>query len=357
MNILFLLTLYTMKGVFFMIKIENLTKYYGNNRAVNNISFTINDNEILGFLGPNGAGKSTTMNMIAGYLPMSGGTVSIYGCDITKDPVNAKKNIGYLPEIPPVYPDMKVSEYLSFCAGLKKIPASEKKSEIKRISELLKITDVSRKLIRNLSKGYKQRVGFAQALLGNPKFLILDEPTVGLDPNQVMEVRKIIRDLKKEHSVIFSSHILSEVSEVCDRVVIINKGDIRAIDTIENLEKSFKTSLVLHLKVKGSKTKAASIIEITKGVSEITDITDEGSDIYSFTVQLADESDSARDELMAELIAAGVKIMEIYTDKPNLENVFIELINRPVQKTSLSDLVDEIISEKETKNAEEKEEK
>ncbi len=357
MNILFLLTLYTMKGVFFMIKIENLTKYYGNNRAVNNISFTINDNEILGFLGPNGAGKSTTMNMIAGYLPMSGGTVSIYGCDITKDPVNAKKNIGYLPEIPPVYPDMKVSEYLSFCAGLKKVPASEKKSEIKRVSELLKITDVSHKLIRNLSKGYKQRVGFAQALLGNPKFLILDEPTVGLDPNQVMEVRKIIRDLKKEHSVIFSSHILSEVSEVCDRVVIINKGDIRAIDTIENLEKSFKTSLVLHLKVKGSKTKAASIIEITKGVSEITDITDEGSDIYSFTVQLADESDSVRDELMAELIAAGVKIMEIYTDKPNLENVFIELINRPVQKTSLSDLVDEIISEKETKNAEEKEEK
>lgn len=340
-----------------MIKIENLTKYYGSNRAVNNISFTINDNEILGFLGPNGAGKSTTMNMIAGYLPMSGGTVSIYDCDITKDPVNAKKNIGYLPEIPPVYPDMKVSEYLSFCAGLKKVPSSEKKSEIKRVSELLKITDVSHKLIRNLSKGYKQRVGFAQALLGNPKFLILDEPTVGLDPNQVMEVRKIIRDLKKEHSVIFSSHILSEVSEVCDRVVIINKGDIRAIDTIENLEKSFKTSLVLHLRIKGTKAKAASIIEITKGVKEITDITDEGSEIYSFTVQLEDDSDSVRDELMAELIGAGVKIMEIYTDKPNLENVFIELINRPVQKTSLSDLVDEIISEKEAKNAEEKEEK
>ena len=345
-----------------MIKIENLTKYYGSNRAVNNISFTINDNEILGFLGPNGAGKSTTMNMIAGYLPMSGGTVSIYDCDITKDPVNAKKNIGYLPEIPPVYPDMKVKEYLSFCAGLKKVPASEKKNEIKRVSELLKITDVSHKLIRNLSKGYKQRVGFAQALLGNPKFLILDEPTVGLDPNQVMEVRKIIRDLKKEHSVIFSSHILSEVSEVCDRVVIINKGDIRAIDTIENLEKSFKTSLVLHLRIKGTKAKAASIIEITKGVKEITDITDEGSEIYSFTVQLEDDSDSVRDELMAELIGAGVKIMEIYTDKPNLENVFIELINRPVQKTSLSDLVDEIISGKESgnteeKNTEEKEEK
>ena len=221
-----------------MITIENLTKYYGSNRAVNHISFTINDNEILGFLGPNGAGKSTTMNMIAGYLPMSDGTVSIYGADITKEPLKAKKNIGYLPEIPPVYPDMKVKEYLSFCAGLKRVPRGEKRDEVKRVMELLKITDVSGKLIRNLSKGYKQRVGFAQALIGNPKFLILDEPTVGLDPNQVCRgPRSIIKDLKKEHSVIFSSHILSEVSAVCDRVVIINKGDIRAIDTIENLEK------------------------------------------------------------------------------------------------------------------------
>lgn len=343
-----------------MIKIENLTKYYGNNRAVNNISFTINDNEILGFLGPNGAGKSTTMNMIAGYLPMSGGTVSIYGCDITKEPVKAKKNIGYLPEIPPVYPDMKVCEYLSFCAGLKKIPVGERKSEIKRVSELLKITDVSKKLIRNLSKGYKQRVGFAQALLGNPKFLILDEPTVGLDPNQVMEVRKIIRDLKKEHSVIFSSHILSEVSEVCDRVVIINKGDIRAIDTIANLERSFNNTLLLHIKIKGSKSKAASIIEITKGVKEIADIDDEGSEIYSFAVQLDGDADSIRSELMTELIKGGVQILEIYTDKPNLESIFIELINRPVQKTSLADLLDEIVPEENDPTgeaAEEKEEK
>lgn len=343
-----------------MIKIENLTKFYGSNRAVNNISFTINDNEILGFLGPNGAGKSTTMNMIAGYLPMSGGTVSIYDCDITKEPVKAKRNIGYLPEIPPLYPDMKVCEYLSFCAGLKKIPVGERKSEIKRVSELLKITDVSKKLIRNLSKGYKQRVGFAQALLGNPKFLILDEPTVGLDPNQVIEVRKIIRDLKKEHSVIFSSHILSEVSEVCDRVVIINKGDIRAIDTIANLERSFNTTLLLHIKVKGSKSKAASIIEITKGVKEITNIDDEGSEIYSFAVQLDGDADSIRSELMSELIKNGVKILEIYTDKPNLENIFIELINRPVQKTNLADLLDDIApEEKDTPGeaAEEKEEK
>lgn len=328
-----------------MITIENLTKYYGKNKAVNNISFTINDNEILGFLGPNGAGKSTTMNMIAGFLPMSGGSVSIFGTDITKEPVKAKKNIGYLPEIPPVYPDMKVSEYLSFCAGLKKIPAGEKKDEIKRVMTLLGITDVKGKLIRNLSKGYKQRVGFAQALLGNPKFIILDEPTVGLDPNQVIEVRKIIKDLKKDHTVIFSSHILSEVSEVCDRVIIINKGDIRAIDTIENLEKSYSSTLVLNIKVKGSKSKAASIIETADGVKELLSIDDEGNDIFSFSVQLEGDAEAIQDSLMNELIKNHVRIMEIYTDKPNLEDVFIELINRPIQKTKLTDLLDEIVPE------------
>lgn len=334
-----------------MITIENLTKYYGTNKAVNNISFTIKDNEILGFLGPNGAGKSTTMNMIAGFLPMSDGTVTIYGSDISKDPVTAKKNIGYLPEIPPVYPDMRVREYLSFCAGLKGVPAGKRADEIERVSKLLKITDVSSKLIKNLSKGYKQRVGFAQALIGDPKFLILDEPTVGLDPNQVIEVRSIIKDLKKNHSVIFSSHILSEVSAVCDRVVIINKGDIRAIDTIENLEKSYSSSLVLRLKIKGSRAKASSIIETTKGVREITSIDDEGSEIFGFAVQLEGDSETVQSDLMAELLKNNVKILEIYTEKPNLENVFIELINRPVKKTSISDLLDEIVPEDESGSA------
>lgn len=334
-----------------MITVENLTKYYGKNKAVNNISFTINENEILGFLGPNGAGKSTTMNMIAGFLPMSAGNVKIYGNDITSEPVKAKKNIGYLPENPPVYPDLKVSEYLSFCAGLKGIPAGKRKDEIQRVTELLGLKDVFKKLIRNLSKGYKQRVGFAQALLGDPKFIILDEPTVGLDPNQVIEVRKLIKSLKKNHTVIFSSHILSEVSEVCDRVIIINKGDIRAIDTIENLEKSFNSSLVLHIKIKGSKGKAASIIETFDGVKELLSIDDEGSDIWSFAVQLDGDAGDIQDKLMAELLKNHVSIMEIYTDKPNLESVFIELINRPVKKTSLMDLVDEIVPEtNETEN-------
>ncbi len=344
-----------------MITIENLTKYYGSNRAVNHISFTINDNEILGFLGPNGAGKSTTMNMIAGYLPMSDGKVTINGADVTKEPLKAKRNLGYLPEIPPVYPDMKVHEYLSFCAGLKKVPVGKRKSEIDRVMGLLKIKDVKGKLIRNLSKGYKQRVGFAQALLGDPKFLILDEPTVGLDPNQVAEVRELIKSLKKDHSVIFSSHILSEVSAVCDRVVIINKGDIRAIDTIENLEKSFTVSLVLHIKIKGSKGKAASIIEMTKGVREITAVDDEGDGVYSFTVQLEGDSDSVRDSVMAECLKNGISIIEIYTDRPNLESVFIELINRPAKKDGLRELLDEMPDESgdsdETEDEDETEEK
>ena len=326
-----------------MITIEKLTKYYGTNRAVNNISFTINDNEILGFLGPNGAGKSTTMNMIAGYLPMSAGRVTIYGSDISKEPVAAKKNIGYLPEIPPVYPDMRVREYLSFCAGLKRIRSAERKDEIARVMKLLKIEDVQDKLIKNLSKGYKQRVGFAQALLGDPKFLIFDEPTVGLDPNQVIEVRNIIKDLKKDHSVIFSSHILSEVSAVCDRVVIINKGNIKAVDTIENLEKKLGGSLTLRIKIKGDRTKTSNIIELTDGVQEIASIDAEGNDFYAFAVKLREGAgDDVKNNIMAELIQHGIQISEIYTEKPDLEAVFVDMINRSAKNNGLLDLLDEI---------------
>ena len=337
-----------------MITIENLTKYYGNNRAVNNISFTINDNEILGLLGPNGAGKSTTMNMIAGFLPMTAGKVTICGSDISKDPVKAKKNLGYLPEIPPVYPDMRVREYLSFCAGLKRIPATKKSKEISRVMELLKITDVKDKLIKNLSKGYKQRVGFAQALLGNPKFLILDEPTVGLDPKQVTEVRNIIKDLKKDHSVIFSSHILSEVSAVCDRVVIINKGDIKAIDTIENLEKQTGGSLILHIRTKGSRATASEIIQNTQGVKEITKVNVEGDEAYEFIAQLEGDGDAIKNSIMKDLLNNNVQITEIFTEKPDLEAAFVKLIN---SKTSggMKELFEEYksdILESQTENAE-----
>ena len=194
-----------------MIEIKNLTKYYGGNAAVKNISFTVMDNEILGFLGPNGAGKSTTMNIITGFLPSTSGTVLIGGTDIAEEPSAAKKKIGYLPEIPPVYPDMKVKEYLKFAAGIKGIKGAAKKEQVEDAMEKLKIKDMENRLIRNLSKGYKQRVGFAQALLGDPEYLILDEPTVGLDPSQVVEVRNLIMSLKKDHTIILSSHILQEI--------------------------------------------------------------------------------------------------------------------------------------------------
>lgn len=328
-----------------MITIEKLTKFYGKNKAVNNISFNINDNEILGFLGPNGAGKSTTMNMIAGYLPMTNGVVTIYGTDISKDPTKAKKSIGYLPEIPPVYPDMKVKEYLFFCAGLKKVPRSERKDEVARVMDLLKIKDVQTRLIKNLSKGYKQRVGFAQALLGNPKFLILDEPTVGLDPNQVIEVRKIITDLKKNHSVIFSSHILSEVSAICDRVVIINNGDIKAIDTIENLEKSFEKHLVLNAKVSGRQEQIISVARAVEGVKSVTDITPASEGIFNVRIKLEGNADDIRSAVMSAFIKNDLQILEIYTEKPNLEDVFIKLVNQPTKRSSINDLFDEIMNE------------
>lgn len=339
-----------------MITIENLTKFYGKNRAVNKISFHIDDNEILGFLGPNGAGKSTTMNMIAGYLPMTSGTVTIFGTDISKDPTKAKCNIGYLPEIPPVYPDMKVKEYLSFCAGLKRVPRSERRRETERVMELLKITDVQSRLIKNLSKGYKQRVGFAQALIGDPKFLILDEPTVGLDPNQVAEVRQLIKDLKKDHSVIFSSHILSEVSAVCDRVVIINKGDIKAVDTIENLESSFKDSLVLNARISGRQEQIISVVRAVGGVKSVSDVTAVGDNTYTLRISLDGDADTIRNSVMSALLANNLQLQEIYTEKPNLEDIFIKLINQPAKKSSLRDLVEEIESENDSSDAAEKEE-
>lgn len=331
-----------------MITISNLTKYYGKNLAVNNISFTINENEILGFLGPNGAGKSTTMNMISGYLPMTKGTVTIYGNDISKKPMDAKKSIGYLPEIPPVYPDMKVKEYLKFCAGLKKIPVTKRSEQIDYVMRKLKITDVSNRLIKHLSKGYRQRVGFAQALLGNPKFLILDEPTVGLDPEQVAEVREIIKELKKDHSVIFSSHILSEVSAICDRVVIINKGVIRAIDTIENLEKKFTSNFIINIKIDGDKEKAQNTITSIEGVKEIAETRNEEGNVNFFSIILEGEADAVRGKLMSELMANGLSIVEISTEKPNLEDVFIKLINQPVKKETLSDILEAMPEEKET---------
>ena len=324
-------------------QIKNLTKFYGNNAAVKNISFTVKDHEILGFLGPNGAGKSTTMNIITGYLPSTSGTVLISGMDITENPSAVKKKIGYLPEIPPVYLDMKVKEYLKFAAGIKGVKGSERKAQIEDVMEKLKIKDMENRLIRNLSKGYKQRVGFAQALLGNPEYLVLDEPTVGLDPSQVIEVRNLIKSLSKNHTIILSSHILQEIQAVCERVVIISHGEIRAIDSIKNLEESMDASITVNIKAEGDKDEICKCINSVGGVGEITDITYEATNIYVYKVSI--ESDDVRKNILTELIKNDFAILEVTSDKPSLEEVFVKLTAHAPKKKGLKDLLEEMDSE------------
>lgn len=306
-----------------MVEIKNLTKFYGSHPAVQDISFTVGDHEVLGFLGPNGAGKSTTMNMITGCLPSTSGTVLVDGYDIAKDPLEVKRRIGYLPELPPVYPEMRVRDYLNFAAELKGVPRADRQKQVENAMERLKITDVQKRIIGNLSKGYRQRVGFAMALLGNPKFLILDEPTVGLDPTQVMEVRRLIQDLAREHTIIFSTHILAEVTAVCERVVIISKGKIRAVDTIANLEQSMGGDLKLRLKVEGEMTKVTGIINSVEGVRAIDEVEYESAGVNAFTVTVA--SDAVRKPLMSSLIAQDCMVLEITAQHSSLEDVFVKL--------------------------------
>ena len=250
-----------------MIEINNLVKRYGDKTAVNDISFTVNDDEVLGFLGPNGAGKTTTMNIITGYISSTSGTVKVNGHDILEEPELAKKQIGYLPENPPLYNDMTVLEYLSFIFDLKAVPKEKRRGQLERILTLVKISDVTDRLIGNLSKGYKQRVGIAQAILGDPPILILDEPTVGLDPNQIIEIRKLIKSLSKSHSIIISSHILPEIQEIADRVVIINKGKIAAVDTLTDLSRRLSGQSKILMTFSGPLKECSSKIRTLPGVS------------------------------------------------------------------------------------------
>ena len=259
-----------------MIEVKNLSKQYGSHKAVDNISFTVEEGEILGFLGPNGAGKSTTMNIITGYLSATDGTVTVNGYDVLDDPDNAKKSIGYLPEIPPLYMDMTVKEYLHFMYDLKKCKLPRQK-HIEEICRHVKIDHVYGRLIKNLSKGYRQRVGFAQALIGDPKVLILDEPTVGLDPTQIMEMRSLIRRLGKHHTVILSSHILSEIESVCDRIIIINNGEIVADDTAANLSETYSNDRRLFVTVDGPKAEVTALLEKLPSVKNVEEIAQRGT--------------------------------------------------------------------------------
>lgn len=314
-----------------MIEVSNLVKDYGNHHAVKDISFTVDDGQIVGLLGPNGAGKSTTMNIMTGYISATSGTVKIGGCDILEEPIQAKKLIGYLPELPPLYEDMTVGEYLSFVCDLKGIRKKEDKiAAVTEVEEAVKITEVKGRLIKNLSKGYKQRVGLAQALIGNPPLLILDEPTVGLDPNQIIEIRSLIKSLAGKHTIILSSHILSEVNAICNYVLIIDKGILVAEDTPENLSRHFADKNRILLSIKGERTQVEEALEASLYL-ESFEITSEHDDIIDVTAESSSEKD-VRDELFFEFADKKLPIVKMETENLSLEDVFLKLTGQDIDE-------------------------
>ena len=307
-----------------MIEVCNLCKKYGTFTAVDDLSFTLEKGEILGFLGPNGAGKSTTMNMITGYISATNGSVTISGHDLFSEPEEAKRSIGYLPEIPPVYPDMRVSEYLLFAAELKGIKRSERKAEVRRVSEKTDIVPMSGKLIRHLSKGYRQRVGLSAAMLGNPPVLILDEPTVGLDPAQIIEMRNLIRELAKDHSILISSHILFEVQNICTRVLIINHGKQIALDTPEHIVKNLGGTEVYTITVKGTAETAVRILSGVPGITAVTHVTgtEEGKTVLSVGFP---HGTDIREDVFYAFAEAKVPILSGVMKERSLEDIFLLL--------------------------------
>lgn len=310
-----------------MIEVKNLVKDYGKHHAVKDISFSVPDGQIVGLLGPNGAGKSTTMNIMTGYISATSGEVKIGGYDILEQPLQAKKLIGYLPEIPPLYEDMTVEEYLNFICDLKGIrKKTEKESSINEVTEAVKISDMKKRLIKNLSKGYKQRVGLAQALIGNPPLLILDEPTVGLDPNQIIEIRSLIKSLGEKHTIILSSHILSEVSQICNRVIIINKGKIVAIDTPENLENKVIENNVVYVTVEDPENKMNSVKEKLDNVTSI-ELVSENEDKTKKYIIKGERDIDLRKEIFETLSKEGITIFEMKKADATLEDAFMKLIN------------------------------
>lgn len=307
-----------------MIEVKNLVKKYGDHLAVDGLNFTIEPGRIYGFLGPNGAGKSTTMNMITGYIASTEGEVIINGHNILEEPEEAKKCIGYLPEQPPLYFDMTVLEYLKFAAELKKIPKQDREKMLEEVMDLVKISDVKDRLIKNLSKGYRQRVGLAQAVLGYPEVIILDEPTVGLDPKQIIEIRDLIKSLGDKHTVILSSHILSEVSAICDYVLIISHGKLVASDTTENLEKMTMGSNELNLTVRAAKEKVKRILSEVSGIEEISFIPSEETDAIDIKIKTSEKTD-IREELFYKLAEHRCPLLKMEFNRLSLEDIFLEL--------------------------------
>ena len=310
-----------------MIQVENITKKYGSFTAVNDISFEIEEGEIVGFLGPNGAGKSTTMNMVTGFIEPTSGKIIIDGYNISKKPKKAKRQIGYMPEGVPLYTDLTVKEFVTYMAELKGVPKKERKEKVEKALEDTGLIDVKNKLTRNLSRGYKQRVSMAGALVGNPKVIILDEPTVGLDPKQVTEIRALIKRLGKDHTVILSSHILSEVSQICDRVIIINKGEIIAIDTPENLERKVKQDNSIYVTVEDLENKMDSVKEKLSNVKEVKllEKNEDNTKKYKIT---AEEGIDLRKNIFEVFAKEGITIFEMKKADVTLEDAFMQLISK-----------------------------
>ncbi len=307
-----------------MIKVDNVTKRYGDKTVVDGVTFEVQEGEIVGFLGRNGAGKTTTMNILTGYISSTFGTCSVDGYDILKDPLEVKKRIGYLPEQPPLYMDMTIREYLGFVCNLKSIPRKEWKRQMDEVCELVGISDMQPRMIRNLSKGYKQRVGLAQALLGNPEVLILDEPTVGLDPRQIIEIRQLVRQLGRSHTIILSSHILSEVSEVCQRVVIIEQGRLVAQDSLENLTKSTGNVSRMVVRVQGADNTVRKAIMDLRGVKYVETNVGKEPNTMDYMIE-SDKDVDVREDVFRAMARINKPILQMRPMDVTLEDVFIQL--------------------------------
>ncbi len=310
-----------------MIEAKDLVKRYGPHTAVDHVSFKINQGEIVGFLGPNGAGKSTTMNILTGYLSSTEGTVTVDGMNILEQPLEVKKRIGYLPENPPLYPEMTVKEYLAFAGEIKKVPKKELNGRMEEVMQTVGISDVAGRLVKNLSKGYKQRVGLAQAMIGKPDILILDEPTAGLEPKQILEIRHLIKELGKEHTVILSSHILPEVSAVCKRVLIMNEGKIVADDTPEDLAKRLLGGSHLLLRVDGSEAQVESALKKISDLQNLSFRESQEAGTVEVVAEAAKDKDIRRDVFKA-LSAAGLPILMMRSLDMSLEEIFLHLTTK-----------------------------
>jgi ABC-2 type transport system ATP-binding protein len=326
-----------------VIEVQHLTKRYGRVTAVDDVTFRVERGEILGFLGPNGAGKTTTMRILTGYMPATEGKAIVAGFDVFDQPIEAKRRTGYLPETPPLYPDMSVIEYLTFVSKIKGVPSADRRSRVQQVMQRTRIDDMANRLCSKLSKGYKQRVGLAQALIHNPDVLILDEPTAGLDPKQIIETRQLIKQLAGDHTIILSTHILPEVSQTCQRVVIINKGRVVAVDTPDNLTSRLRGSETMYVQVDANGANAAVPLGGIPGVTRVVEA-DRKDGVVGYEVESEHGRDVRRD-LARAIVSSGWGLLELRPMRMSLEEIFLSLTTEDLASASATPAVDEVVEE------------